>query len=207
MTTPSPLPRRGLLGANLALLAGMGAPVGWGHLNTLLPGAASLVTALIIGVCSALAAWAWTGAARQANLPSQAVSSCLRTGIQDAATLCFSGLWLVPRSFLHRVCVLRWSRNVLRHGATVQTALISSFSAVYLVMGLAAMLIASIAMAEEGWWFTALAVVASWISTVQLFHWLVRRLLISKPLFLPRPTYSECNAAFASRACARALRR
>ncbi len=152
-------------------------------------------TALFLATgCSALAAIWWSRVLRRLSLPEQPVSPRREAGVQHAMEECFAPLWLVPERCLVRVDVLRWSRNVLRHGATVRTALISSLSAKYFLMSASAW--ALFTLVARGEWTRelglmdlnplvqlALAALLSWIGVLCLFHGLFRWSMLDK---LPR---------------------
>lgn len=203
---------------NGVLLVGILASASCGGINGMQPVEKGALTGLIILVGSACAAMIWGRALWAGSAPAISVSARKEEGIQQAMDACFSGLWFVPCRCLTRVCILRWSRNVLRHGATVQTALISSFSARHLVVGCVTLLLACVAAATDlqappqgtevqGWSMVALTTLICWISHLFFFHWFLRSLLIDKPLRSTRPTFSECNAAFANQVSARHIRR
>lgn len=203
---------------NGVLFVGILASAACGSIGSIHPLQRSASAGLIILFSSVSAALIWAKALQVGSLLLLHVSARKEEGLKEAMIVCFSGLWFVPRGCLVRVCVLRWSRNVLRHGATVQTALISSYSAAHLWVGsmawMTACLLAYVELpsashgaAFDGWAQSVFTVLFIWIANLFFFHWFLRTLLVDKPSRLTRPTSSERHAAFAHDAATARARR
>lgn len=203
--------KRTAMTVNLLLLGGTASPLAIVQGSNVSIHAACLSSVLVVCGFAALAASLWARHLRDDTLCSRKVSACKQTGVRQAIAIGCADLWLVPSRCLVHVCLLRWSRNVLRHGATVGTALISSFSAQYLLMAGLTLALALLCLRDDargllgsgegmGAWLTLLAAVFSWLAVLHLFHWFFRWFLIGRTLRPTRPTFSECNVAFADRA-------